>query len=160
MTRIDLDSQRFVRTLEEVLRHGHPARFRAKGWSMHPTIRNGETITVAPLGLSPIRVGDVLLYRQGRAAIAHRVVRLRSSSGRPVELVLRGDAADFSDVPIAIEQVLGRVVGVGRLARPVRRGVLGRGWVRASARAIRRARAIRELAAVLLRAARSSGART
>ena len=55
---------RFVHVLEALLSGGHPVRFRASGWSMHPTSRNGDAITVVPLGESPIRVGDVLLYRR------------------------------------------------------------------------------------------------
>ena len=162
-----VDSPRFVQALDDVLRQGHSARFRATGWSMHPAIRNGETITVEPLGESPPRVGDVLLYRQGSGAIAHRVVRVEASAVRPTQLVLRGDAADDCDAPIAIDLVLGRVVEAGPVARPVWRGPIGRAWLRASARARRRARDVRQIAAALraavlksVRIARSSGAQT
>jgi peptidase S24-like protein len=120
------DSARFVETLEELLRRGHHARFRAGGWSMHPAIRDGDVITVAPLGGSPVRIGDVVLYRQGQGAIAHRVVRVRALAGRLVEVVARGDAADACDAPIGPEQVLGLVVAVERNPR----GVLRRSWAR------------------------------
>jgi hypothetical protein len=101
------DSQRFIEALEEVLSHGHPVRFRAEGWSMDPAIGNGATITIAPLDGTPIRTGDVVLYRQDRRAIAHRVVRVE-----PMRLVLRGDTAESCDAPISPDHVLGRVVAV------------------------------------------------
>jgi hypothetical protein len=163
MKPVMVDAARFLATLEDVLREGHPVRFRASGWSMHPAIRNGDAITVAPLGSAPIRVGDVLLYRLRGAAIAHRVVKIALTSGRPTKLVLRGDSADSCDAPIAVDQVLGRVVGVGSAELPARRGPLVSVWLRALARTIRRAYGVRRIAAALLtavlRPARSSGAR-
>src|SRR2546427_346981 len=121
---------RFIELLEDVLRGGHRVRFRAPGWSMHPTICHDEIITVAPLGRAPVRTGDVLLYRQGRTAIAHRVIQVRSSSGGAAELVLRGDAAAVSDRPVRLEQVLGRVQAVERSGRRVRLRGPRPSWVR------------------------------
>lgn len=141
---------RFVRVLEKLLGGGQLVRFRAPGWSMHPTIRNGEIITVAPLGRSPVRIGDVVLYRRREAAIAHRVVRVRSCAGQPSTLVLRGDAADSCDPPVRIGQVLGRVVAVERRGRARRLDVLSPCWSTAVGRALRRARVVRMKVGVLI----------
>ena len=132
---------RFIHVLEKLLSGGQSVRFRAPGWSMHPTIRNGEIITVVPLGPSPVRVGDVVLYRRGRAAIAHRVIRLQSGAGRSVGFVLRGDAAHSCDRPIKVAQILGRVWAIERGGRRVRLAVLGPAWFRAIGSALRAARA-------------------
>lgn len=137
------DSRRFIHVLEELLSGGHPVRFRAPGWSMHPTIRNGDAITVVPLGQSPVRVGEVLLYRRGLGAIAHRVIRVQSPRGRSVGLVLRGDAALSSDRPIQLAQVLGRVMAIERDGRRVRLDPMGPAWSRALGYALRLARASR-----------------
>jgi hypothetical protein len=122
---------RFMQMLEALLGGGHSVRFRAPGSSMHPTIRNGEAITVVPLGASPVRVGEVLLYRRGRAAIAHRVIRVSSGPGRSVGFVLRGDAACSSDDPIQLRQVLGRVLAIERDGRGECLDPLGPTWSRA-----------------------------
>jgi hypothetical protein len=139
------DSPRFIQVVEELLREGHPVRFSAPGWSMHPTIRHGEIITVAPLGRSPVRAGDVVLYRRGRAAIAHRVIRVRSAAGRSAGFVLRGDAAHCCDRPIALGQVLGRVLSVERDGRAVRLDLPSPCWSRALGRAFRAARDARTM---------------
>ena len=131
---------RFIQLLEELLRDGQSVRFRAPGWSMHPTIRDCEVITVAPLGASLVREGDVVLYRTGGAAIAHRVTRVRSAAGRSEGLVLRGDAAHCCDRPIGVAQVLGRVLAVERDGRTVRLDRPSPGWVRALGRVVRDAR--------------------
>lgn len=143
---------RFIQLLEELLREGHPVRFSAPGWSMYPTIRHSEIITVAPLGGSPVRAGDVVLYRRGRAAIAHRVIRVRSAAGRSVGFVLRGDAAHCSDRPVEPAQVLGRVLAVERDGRTVRLDLLSPRWSRALGRALRGARDARTKIAALMRA--------
>jgi hypothetical protein len=140
-TRCIRDSVRFIETVEELLDRGHPVRFRAEGWSMHPSIRNGETIIVAPLGRSPIRIGDVVLYKQGSVALAHRVVQVQPSLDRVEELVLRGDGADCCDAPISLDHVLGRVVSIERGGHMVRPNCAVSGWSRLVRRALRRARA-------------------
>lgn len=143
---------RFVHVIEELLRGGHPVRFCAPGWSMHPTIRNGELITVTPLGLTPIRVGDVVLYRRGRATIAHRVIRLQPGAGRPVGYLLRGDAASCCDRPVELAQVLGRVLAVERGRRTKRLDFFGPIWSRALGRTLRAARDFRTKAARIVTA--------
>jgi hypothetical protein len=138
------DSRRFIQMLGDLLLRGYPVRFRAEGRSMFPAIRDGQMITVEPIGRRPVRIGDVVLYRHGRAAIAHRVVRVRSSAGGIVELLLRGDAAGACDAPVAPGQVLGRVVAVERAGSAVRRGVMSGAWSRILGCVMRGAHAARQ----------------
>jgi hypothetical protein len=133
----------FVETVEDLLRRGHAVRFHADGWSMHPTIRCGETIVVEPIGNAPVRTGDVLLYRNGHAVIAHRLVLIAESSDGRSSLTLRGDAADSCDAPIVMGQVLGRVVAVERRGRIVTLGQLKGIYSPVLARMLRRARLAR-----------------
>ena len=67
----------FIDVSTELLRQGKSVRFRAPGLSMHPTIKEGETITVEPVAPFDIKRGDILLYIVGRKIIAHRVVRIK-----------------------------------------------------------------------------------
>jgi hypothetical protein len=66
--------QLFIEVSTELLRQGQSVRFRAPGLSMHPAIKEGETITVIPLSSFDIKRGDILLYIVGKKVIAHRVV--------------------------------------------------------------------------------------
>jgi signal peptidase I len=84
---------------------------------MHPTIRSGELITVAPVAPSEVKAGDVVLYRldrHRRGVIAHRVVGIERTDRGVVRFVFRGDAADCCDAPVATDQVLGKVLAVDR----------------------------------------------
>jgi len=68
----------FIDVSTELLRRGQSVRFRAPGLSMHPAIKEGETITVVPISSFDIKRGDILLYIVGRKVIAHRVVSIKS----------------------------------------------------------------------------------
>jgi signal peptidase I len=81
---------------------------------MHPTIKEGEAITVAPAMPGAIRRGDVILYRVGRGVIAHRVARVAQKPDSTLVFVPRGDASATCDEPIAESAVLGTVVAVER----------------------------------------------
>jgi signal peptidase I len=107
----------FLDISSELLSLGYKVRFRPAGQSMHPTIRDGETVTVEPLAACAVRRGDIILYvTQGRL-IAHRVVRLESVE--EARFILRGDAVHCFDAPVGAEQILGRVIAVERAGRSV-----------------------------------------
>jgi hypothetical protein len=69
--------QLFIDVSTELLRQGQSVRFRAPGRSMHPTIKEGETIRVEPIAPFDIKRGDILLYLVGRKVVAHRVVSIK-----------------------------------------------------------------------------------
>ena len=60
-----------------LLNQGQSVRFKANGWSMHPTICDGEMINVEPVLPSQVRHGDIILYRSLRGITAHRVVHIQ-----------------------------------------------------------------------------------
>lgn len=132
----------------ELLRLGHGVRFRASGKSMHPTIRDGEKITVQSSDQAEVRVGDIVLCRSRQGVVAHRLVGVRRPSGRvnagvwirsffdadrqmdllirsqnrdrfSTLFLLRGDASLSSDGAIRSQQILGRVVAVERDGRSI-----------------------------------------
>jgi signal peptidase I len=108
----------FVQLSSELLARGDRVRFRAEGWSMHPTIRHGELITVESVNASEIGRGDILLYRTGQRVFAHRVVGMRRIEGA-LSLTLRGDGTNVRDAPISAGQVIGRVIAVERDGRSI-----------------------------------------
>ena len=99
----------FVDVCTDLLRNGYSVTFRAPGWSMHPTIRDGETITAEPVAPEQVKRGEVVLYRVGEALLAHRVVGLRRRDGCP-QLLVRGDAPGAQDEGVTAGQILARVV--------------------------------------------------
>jgi hypothetical protein len=100
---------------------------------MHPTIKEGETIKVAPISSFDIKRRDILLYLTGKKAIAHRVVSIKREKSGPTShtstqsptlnpqhlFILRGDASAICDDPVEAQQVLGKVVSVERRGRSI-----------------------------------------
>jgi len=86
---------------------------------MHPTIRDGEIITVEPAAPERLKWGEIVLYRVGEALLAHRVVGLRRGNRYP-QFLVRGDAPGARDEGVTAGQILGRVVCTARGHESVR----------------------------------------
>jgi hypothetical protein len=96
-----------------ILSDGHAVRFRAHGQSMRPLIRAGDEITVAPIARGRILRGDILFYRSGSGAAAHRVLALCVRRDGPV-FITRGDASGLDCEEVSVARALGVVTAVHR----------------------------------------------
>jgi signal peptidase I len=93
----------------ELLSSAGRVRSVARGASMLPTIFPGDTLEIRSGRFDDVRVGDVVLTRNGDHLCTHRVVREEVQAGRRV-LITAGDALPFEDPqPIRENQFLGRV---------------------------------------------------
>ena len=104
----------------DILEKGKSIRFQAKGWSMHPFIRDGDFIVVSPVKSSSIRKGDIVFYSNAEnKIIVHRIIRKYKQKGRMTVLV-KGDASFSSPEKMDIQNVLGKVIAVERNGRKKR----------------------------------------
>lgn len=110
----------FASIAHEVLGRGRALRFKAKGGSMSPFIRNGDVVEVVPFK-GKINLGDIILYFSSWGTpVVHRVIQRNKES-----IITKGDSVPSSDHPVLFKQVLGRVVAVEkngwciRLDRPM-----------------------------------------
>lgn len=104
-----------------VLARGARFRFCALGWSMAPFVRDGDVITVSPLGKELPGVGEVVAFvRPGAGSVAvHRVVARCGTA-----LLIKGDGVtEYTDGIIPAENLLGRVTRVEREGRDVWSGL-------------------------------------
>ncbi|HST21878.1 MAG TPA: signal peptidase I [Blastocatellia bacterium] len=108
----------FLEASHELLRLGYAVRFRAGGQSMHPTIKDGEMITVEPVTPGDVKRGDILLYEFKKSVIAHRVMRVERKAAQ-LRFILRGDSSQTCDAPVEASEILGRVISVERKGRAV-----------------------------------------
>jgi signal peptidase I len=83
---------------------------RVVSWSMTPTIRKGDRLELGRV--DALQVGDVIVYRQDRLFICHRIHRSDGS-----HLYLRGDANDGPSEEISTLDVVGRVTALLRDGR-------------------------------------------
>ncbi len=103
--------------LEALLDLGGTALMPVRGGSMHPTLRDGDRVMVAPfLGLP--EPGQIVLARFAGNLIAHRLVSIQIQSGRRVYR-LQGEHEPGYDAVALREDILGRVVAVLRQGRRI-----------------------------------------
>jgi hypothetical protein len=126
----------------DVLGQGAGLRFRAHGGSMRPFVRDGDTLTVAPMASLPDdpRTGDVFAFERAGRVVAHRVIRAGEAG-----FLFKGDCLAQPDGWFPRAALLGRVVRVERAGRLVRFGL---GPERAAIAVLSRLGAISGLAAL------------
>jgi hypothetical protein len=136
-----METPAFAPLATALLRDGTGLRFRAAGRSMHPTIRDGDLLTVRPIANPGWRRGEMLLcLGSGGDVVAHRLLRIDRGGGKAVRLAIRGDAACGACDWIPPESVLGCVTVRERggrqqsLDRPLPRLV---GLIRAARQSLR-----------------------
>lgn len=116
---LSLSGPALTRLLRPVLDQGASFRFRARGFSMSPFVKNGDVLTVFPLSGRP-RLGDVVAFAHpgtGKLVI-HRVVAKRDGI-----YLTRGDSAERDDGPIMEADILGYITKVERNGKEVSLGL-------------------------------------
>jgi signal peptidase I len=117
---LDLSGPDLETLLRAVLARNVPFRFRARGSSMHPFIRDGDRVTVSPVGGGRFHPGDVVTFVDpavGRL-IVHRIIAV--SHG---DFLIQGDHNPSPDGWIPKENVLGRVTLAERDGKRTRIGL-------------------------------------
>lgn len=108
--------------MQAVLEKGGLFRFCARGGSMTPFIRDGDTLTIAPLASMPPGLGEVVALsnpvENESKLVVHRVIG-RQRTG----FIVQGDGNGCTPEIISSENILGRLVKVERAGRHVRLGL-------------------------------------
>ena len=99
------ESRIFGQLARDLLESGLGFRFQAKGRSMLPTIADGDILQVERVEIATLRIGDIVLFKDGLGFKAHRVIRKRKDV-----FVTRGDAGLEADSTISGWQIVGKIV--------------------------------------------------
>jgi len=113
---LPLSGPALVQLLRAVLGKGAPVRFRAKGFSMSPFIKNEDVVTLSPLKDVSPSVGDVIAFvLQGTDKFCvHRVVGKKGNL-----YITKGDNSSEADESVLNENILGFVTRVERDGKEV-----------------------------------------
>jgi signal peptidase I len=113
---LSLSGPALVQLLRAVLDKGAPVRFRAKGFSMSPFIKNEDVVTLSPLQNASPGMGDVIAFvLQGTDKLCvHRVVGKKGDF-----YVTKGDNTFEADESVPRENILGFVTRVERDGKEV-----------------------------------------
>ena len=115
-----LSGPALVQLLRSVLSKGAFVRFRAKGFSMTPFIKNEDIITLSPLKTVSPNIGDVIaiVLRDADKLCVHRVVGKRGD-----RFLTKGDNSSDTDGAVPKDSILGFVTRVERNGKEVSRGL-------------------------------------
>lgn len=83
---------------------------RVASWSMSPTLQKGDRLELEQT--DALQAGDVIVYRQARLLVCHRIQRIEGT-----QLYLKGDASDGPPEQINALDVVGRVTALLRDGR-------------------------------------------
>jgi hypothetical protein len=87
---------------------------------MIPAIWPGDVVAVRRSELGELRLGQIVLYRQERGLVAHRIVHIHGDL-----LTTRGDTLQSDDPPVKASDLVGQVVSLIRKGQRVN---LRRSW--------------------------------
>jgi len=108
---ISLSAPVIMELIEAVHEKGASFRFQARGYSMTPAIRDGDVITVSPLGNLMPRRGDVVAFRHPDRPqmLVHRVLHSKEK-----KYYIKGDNTPEGDGWVPGENILGLITNVER----------------------------------------------
>ena len=105
-----VDNDTFFAWVESEIEAGHAVRFRLKGNSMFPLLRNGKDVVVLEKcpaeSLQPM---DVVLFRYRGKHVLHRIIRREGE-----RLLIQGDGSIVAKEQCTVDDVVGKVVQICR----------------------------------------------
>ena len=94
---LSCESKAFAIIAIELLSSGKTLRFTAKGGSMDPLIRDGDTLFLAPADPFRIQLGDVVFISTKREDRIHRVIKINRHQGQRT-FVIHGDRSNHDGI--------------------------------------------------------------
>ena len=113
---LNLPGNALGKLMQSVLDKGIPFRFQAKGFSMHPFIKDGDIITLSPFSGSSLRLGDVVAFIHSETGkpVIHRMIGKKDGS-----YFEKGDNIYEAGSPVTEASLCGTVTRVERNGRKV-----------------------------------------
>lgn len=94
-----------------LLSEGKTIRIKAHGYSMFPCIKPGSLLLIEPVNLKGFpRQGEIVAIRKDNGLVVHRITEIVKKNNLSF-YIARGDSNAFSDNPVKIDKIAGRVIG-------------------------------------------------
>ena len=107
---MQIPNELFFKWVEEELAAGHHVRFRLKGYSMLPFLRNEkDDVVLYPCTEAELSPLDVVLFRYKGKHLLHRIIR---KEGR--DLLIQRDGSFYAKEKCTIDDVVGKLQSVIR----------------------------------------------
>jgi len=106
----------FKEIFADLLKSGKNVRLRALGWSMHPTIKNGEYVIIKGIDYKDAKIGDIIASQniRDKKIVIHRLVQKQNHNNLTF-LETKGDSGfgKGTDTPMnPSEYIFGKVISI------------------------------------------------
>jgi hypothetical protein len=100
----------FFAWVEEEIAQGKPVRFRLKGNSMFPLLRNmKDSVILEKCSMHDLKPMDVVLFRYRGTHVLHRIIQRTGD-----DLLIQGDGSIVAMEQCTVNDVVGKVTGIYR----------------------------------------------
>lgn len=100
----------FFAWVEEEIAQGKPVRFRLKGNSMFPLLRNmKDSVILEKCSMHDLKPMDVVLFRYHGTHVLHRIIQRTGD-----DLLIQGDGSIVAMEQCTVNDVVGKVTGICR----------------------------------------------
>lgn len=92
---------------KEELNNGRPVRFKAKGVSMLPKIWPGQFLTIMPVLLHELEIGQVIAFQRNHHLVVHRIIAKHRTPN--LYFQTQGDSNIMPDERVDATNFVGRI---------------------------------------------------
>ena len=108
-----MNTQEATSLRKQLIENNHAVKIVASGYSMFPFMRNGDLLTISPVPIEEIQIGDVAVFESNNDWISHRVIDIRKTNNE-ITLILRGDTCIQLDPLVTKANYIGKTVAFER----------------------------------------------
>jgi len=101
---------------EALLDENHPLNFNMQGYSMYPTLREGDTGVVEKWNPEDLHVGDIIVFKSNGKLVAHRLFKIEVRNGLRL-FTAKGDKNSYTDQPFTGDALVGKITSLQRKNR-------------------------------------------
>ncbi len=106
-------NKQLIDLAETLLEDNKSIKFSMKGFSMYPTLKEGDTGLVEKCSVDELKKGDIIVFRLNNNLIAHRLIEIKNINNTKV-FIAKGDKNSYYDKPVVANEIIGKLVSIQR----------------------------------------------
>ena len=106
-------NKNLIDLVETLLDENHPLNFNMQGYSMFPTLQEGDRGIVEKWNPEDLVAGDIVVFKANNKLVAHRLIQITIRDGVRW-FTAKGDKNTFTDEPFTAESFVGKMTSFQR----------------------------------------------
>lgn len=114
--KVEILNSNLLDLAEALLDQNHPLNFNMQGFSMYPTLREGDTGIVEKWDLEDLNLGDIVVFKANNKLVAHRLIKIELRHGVRW-FIAKGDKNNHTDELFTSDAFVGKMTSFQRKQR-------------------------------------------